>query len=101
MVSHYKMPMERYLIETPHTTQECEMLVDQVYASGYLYHFEWGCPDGVHSGWAIIEAENLAQARLAVPPFVRSKARVVKLTKFTGEGMPFHRMDQEPHKVGK
>ena len=52
---------------------------------GYLYHFDWGCPDGVHTGWAIIEAEDEAQARLSVPSFVRNKARVVRLTKFTGD----------------
>ena len=75
--------MDRYLIETPHTANECKLLVGQVYAMGYLHHFEWGCPDGVHSGWAIIEAENEAEARLAVPSIVRNKAKVVKLTKFT------------------
>lgn len=77
--------MERFLIETPHTAKDCHLLVGQVYAMGYLYHFEWGCPDGVHSGWAIIEAEDEAQARLAVPPIVRNKARVVRLSKFSGD----------------
>ncbi len=77
--------MQRFLIETPHTARDCDMLVSQITAMGYLYHFDWGCPDGVHTGWAIIEAENEAQAHLVVPPIVRSKARVVKLTKFTGD----------------
>jgi hypothetical protein len=36
----------------------------------------------VHTGWAVIEAENEAQARLMVPPLVRGEARVVKVTKF-------------------
>jgi hypothetical protein len=76
--------MERYLIETPHTAQDCRLLVEQIYATGYLYHFDWGCKAGVHSGWAIIEAEDEAQARLAVPSIVRKQARVVKLNKFTG-----------------
>lgn len=31
--------------------------------------------NGVHTGWAIIEAENEAEARLAVPPLVRGQAR--------------------------
>lgn len=75
--------MDRYLIESPHTAQDCKMLVQQVYAMGYLHHFDWGCKDGVHSGWAIIEAESVAQAHLAVPAIVRSKARVIKLCKFT------------------
>src|SRR4030066_157081 len=29
--------LERYLIETPHTAQDCQLLVDQIYAMGYLY----------------------------------------------------------------
>jgi hypothetical protein len=45
----------------------------------------------VHSGWAIIEAEDEAQARLAVPPFVRRQARVVELTKFTKDSIAEHK----------
>jgi hypothetical protein len=84
--------MKRYLIETPHSAQECEKLVKQVYAMGYLYHFDWGCEDGVHSGWAIIEAENDADARLAVPSIVRKSAKVVKLNKFNGDPEAHHKM---------
>ena len=81
--------MERYLIETPHSARDCQMLIDQIYAMGYLYHFDWGCKAGVHSGWAIIEAETEADARLAVPPMVRNKARVVQLNKFTSGSNSF------------
>ncbi len=77
--------MERYIIETPHTDRDCQMLVDQVYAMGYLYHFDWGCKAGVHTGWAIIEADSEADARLAVPPLVRNKARVIRLNKFSSD----------------
>ena len=80
--------MERYLIETPHREQDCLHLIQQVNAAGYLVHFDWGCMSGVHSGWAIIEAENEAQAHLAVPPLVRGQARVTKLNKFNAS-MPF------------
>ncbi len=66
------------------------MLIEQIYAMGYLFHFDWGCKDGVHSGWAIIEAENVAEARLAVPPMIRNKARVVQLNKFNGDPALFH-----------
>jgi hypothetical protein len=78
---HHQRHMDRYLIETPHQAQDCRNLIDQVNAAGYLNHFDWGCMGGVHCGWAIIEAENEAQARLAVPPLVRGQARVVKLVK--------------------
>jgi hypothetical protein len=74
--------MDRYLIETPHEVEECTMLFSQLRAMGYLYHFDWGCQAGVHSGWAIIEAENAQQAQLAVPSLVRHKARVIKLNRF-------------------
>jgi hypothetical protein len=77
--------MDRYLVETPHTDQDCRQLIEQIYAMGYLHHFEGGCKSGVHCGWAILEAETEAQARLAVPPLVRSKARVIKLDKFDAE----------------
>jgi hypothetical protein len=77
--------MTRYLIETPHTGENCKLLVTQVHALGYLHHFEWGCGEGVHCGWAIIEAESEDQARLAVPSLVRDTARVIRLEKFSAD----------------
>lgn len=74
--------MDRYLIETPHEVEECTRLFSELRAMGYLYHFDWGCNAGVHSGWAIIEAESEQQAQMAVPPLVRHKARVIKLNRF-------------------
>jgi hypothetical protein len=77
--------MERYLIETPHTDENCLALIDELNARGYLTHFDWGCRAGVHTGWAIIEAENESQARLAVPPLVRGGAHVIRLNRFSAE----------------
>ena len=74
--------MDRFLIETPHEAEDCHKLVDQISAMGYLHHFEWGCADGVHCGWAIIETESQEHARQMVPWEVRDKARVVKLNRF-------------------
>ena len=54
--------MDRYVIETPHTEQNCSNLVDLVNKAGYLNHFDWGCMGGVHCGWAIIAAENEPRA---------------------------------------
>jgi hypothetical protein len=82
MNNQSKINLERYLIETPHNSQECKLLINQIYAMGYLNNFDWGCAAGVHNGWAIIEAENEDQARLAVPSLVRKKARVIKLNRF-------------------
>ena len=74
--------MDKYLIETPHTDQNCHLVVNEVHAMGYLYNFDWGCGDGVHCGWAIIEAENEAEARMVVPSIIRKDARVIRLIRF-------------------
>ena len=74
--------MERYLIESPHSVEDCEKVIHETKLAGYLHHFEWGCKDGVHSAWAIIEAENREHARQIVPWMVRDKARLVRLDKF-------------------
>jgi hypothetical protein len=70
------------MIETPHEAEDCQKVVDQTAALGYLHHFEWGCADGVHCGWAVVETDDPAHARQMVPWSVRDKARIVRLNKF-------------------
>lgn len=77
--------MDQFLIESPHTPEECAKAIKEVLAIGYITHFNWGCKSGEHKGWAIIDAESDKEALLVVPSFSRSKARAVKLTKFTPE----------------
>ena len=77
--------MDRYLIVVPHTGQECLAALKQVESIGALTHFDWGCKDGDHTGWVVLEAENKPQALMVVPTLQRPHARVVKLTKFTPE----------------
>ena len=36
----------------------------EVLAIGYLTHFDWGCKDGEHTGWAILEAGSKAEDQL-------------------------------------
>jgi hypothetical protein len=74
--------MDRYIIVSPHTDEECTQVVKDVGAMGYLTHFDWGCKGGEHTAWAIIEADNPAEALLSVPPSVRRLARAVKVVKF-------------------
>jgi hypothetical protein len=77
--------LDRYLIETSHTPEDCVHILDLVLAHGYITHYDWGCLDGVHTGWVIVEAESHEQALLSVPPLMRNKARAIKLNKFTIE----------------
>jgi hypothetical protein len=75
--------MDKFLIESPHTGEECKRVVKSVYALGYLNNCDWGCEGGVHTAWVTIEAENERQALFVVPPVLRNKARAIKLTKFS------------------
>jgi hypothetical protein len=77
--------MDRFLVESPHTAHECKLAVKLVQSMGFLNNFDWGCKDGIHTGWAVIEAENAAQALGVVPVLMREKARAIKLSNFDSE----------------
>jgi hypothetical protein len=79
--------MAKYLIEVPHEeeTVACARVVKIFLETGshYLTHAEWGCCDGDHRAWMIVDAESREEARAIVPPPIRDEARVVKLNRFT------------------
>jgi len=74
--------MNKYLIESPHTGENCTQAVKDVHAAGYLHFFEWGCDDNDHTAWAIVEAESADHARQMVPWYLRDDARIVRLVKY-------------------
>jgi hypothetical protein len=57
-------------------------VIHDLFAAGYLHHFEWGCKDNDHTGWAVVEAESFEDARQIVPWYLRDHARIVRLVKF-------------------
>ncbi len=77
--------MDRYLVSVTHTMEDCIRALKAIDAVGMLAHFDWGCKDGEHTGWVIIEAENKPQALMVVPPLLRNNAHAVKLMKFSPE----------------
>ena len=79
--------MEKYIIESPHTKDECLRALDETLAEGpsVLNKFDWGCQTGDHTGYAVVEADNETIVRNMVPTFLRNKARVIKVGKFTPE----------------
>lgn len=77
--------MDRYLIISPHTAGDCVKALKQVEAAGYITHFEWGCKDGEHTGWIILEAENAKEAIMVVPTSQRPTAKAIRLIKFSPE----------------
>jgi len=74
--------MDRFLVESPHTEGDCKKIVKDVYAEGYLYNCDWGCEDGVHKAWVMIDAESASQALRVVPYALRANATATKIVKF-------------------
>ena len=50
-----------------------------------MTHADWGCRDGEHKAWIIIEVDNKEEARRILPPAFRSLAKIVSLNKFSME----------------
>jgi hypothetical protein len=77
--------MDRYLVISPHTVEDCTKVIKTVEAMGSVTRWDWGCKDGEHCGWVVVEADTRDQAMFAVPSVERHKARAVKLVRFTPE----------------
>ncbi len=77
--------MNRYLVESSHTKEEYCRIACFAEALGHITHYEWGCSFGIHTGWAIVEAESEMEALLTVPSLIRRKAKAIKLNSFTPE----------------
>lgn len=81
--------MVRCLIEVPHevTPLECARHIKILLETGshYLTHADFGCQDGEHKAWVVVEAEGKDEAVRMLPPAFRTQAKVVRLTKFTLE----------------
>lgn len=76
--------MDRYLIISEHTAEDCIAAVKYFmqYHATFLTQFDWGCYDDDHHAYAIVEAESHQNARMAVPPLFREKAKIIKLAQF-------------------
>ena len=83
--------MDKFLIEVPHeaTEQACMRAVKLFMETGshFLRQAEWGCNDGEHKAWMIVEVENKEQARQIIPPLFRPEAKIVKLHTYTRNEM--------------
>jgi hypothetical protein len=79
--------MTKFLIEVPHGAdmRSCDQAIQifQQTGSHFLTHADWGCLDGEHKAWMIVEVENKDEARLILPSLFRSSAKITQLTTFT------------------
>ncbi len=81
--------MPRFLIEVPHeeNTLACAKAVKVFLESGshFLTHADWGCKDGDHKAWLMVDVDSKDQARAILPPAYRHDAKIVQLNYFTLE----------------
>jgi hypothetical protein len=79
--------MARYMIEINHTSDHegCIQALDAIvrHGSHLVTNAEFGCADGVHAGWLIVDADSKEEACRIVPPPYREGARVVLLRTWT------------------
>jgi hypothetical protein len=81
----------RFLIELPHDPERvaCARVVKVFLTSGshLLTHADWGCMDGDHRAWMIVDVANKQEALGIIPPAFRASARVVGLNYFSLESI--------------
>ena len=79
--------MEKYLVEVNHSPDKIECLrTIQIFLSSgshFLTHADWGCMDGEHKAWFIIEVNNKDEALMIVPSFYRKDTKITKLARFS------------------
>lgn len=79
--------MPKYLVEVAHGPERlnCIRAIQILLSTGnhFLTNAEWGCHDGVHKAWFIIEVENKNDAMMIIPPLYRGDTRITQLERFT------------------
>ena len=85
--------MARFLVEATHTNEDCVAALDSILgiSESFLNRFDWGCKAGLHVGFATVEAQDEATARMLLPTNIRAVAKVVPLNKFSADDVrSFH-----------
>jgi hypothetical protein len=78
--------MPRFLIEVPHESEKiaCARASKVLLESGshFLTHADFGCKDGVHKAWIVVDVDSKDEARSLLPPAYRRQATIIQLNKF-------------------
>jgi hypothetical protein len=78
--------MAKFLIEVPHSPDKIECLrTIQIFLSSgshFLTNADWGCLDGEHKAWFIMEVGTKDEALRVIPSFYRKDTKITRLSKF-------------------
>lgn len=77
--------MALYLITSNHEPEQCLDALDDMLAKGTdtLNKFVFGCKEGDHTGYAIVDAESRSTALSLLPDFLQETACVSRVDRFT------------------
>ena len=83
--------MPRFLIEVTHEAEpiacaKAAKLLLEI-GSHFVTNADFGCMDGDHRAWIVVEGETKSEVRNILPPAFRSEARIVGLNKFSIQQM--------------
>jgi hypothetical protein len=81
--------MAKFLIEVPHEKEAvaCARAVKLLLETGshWLTNAEFGCKDGDHRAWMMVELDSKEDARRLIPSSQREGSTIVGLNKFSLE----------------
>jgi len=81
--------MAKFMIEVPHEadTVACIKAAKILLESGshFMTHAEFGCFDGVHKAWIVVDVDDKTEARNTLHPSLRPLANIVSLNRFSIE----------------
>jgi hypothetical protein len=81
--------MAKYFIEVPHEANKtaCFRAAQTLLNTGshFLTNADFGCIDGEHKAWIIVDVPDKQTAKNILPSEYRSSAKIVELKKFTLE----------------
>ena len=81
--------MTRFLIEAPHEDKKdaCDQAIKAFRETGshFMTNADWGCGDGEHKAWFVVDLDSKEQARMILPPLFRENAKIVELQQFNVE----------------
>ncbi len=91
--------MAQFLIEVLHSEDkiECTRAIQIFLSSGshFLTNADWGCSDGVHKAWLIVDVNDKNEALQILPPYYRKDATIIRLEKHNREnfedGYKYHK----------
>jgi len=81
--------MTRFLIEVPHEDSKgaCDQAIKVFKETGshFMTNADWGCGDGEHKAWFVVDLDSKDQARTMLPPLFRENAKIIELQQFNTE----------------